>query len=48
MKRQIKHMWKYKYVPWSSGKKKYKGKEAVETAFDAAQKGKVPGAKSKQ
>eukprot|EP00756_Hemistasia_phaeocysticola_P043748 Hpha_TRINITY_DN17321_c0_g1::TRINITY_DN17321_c0_g1_i1::g.137909::m.137909 len=23
-KKQIAHMWKYKYVPWSSGKKKYK------------------------
>ena len=37
MKRQIKHMWKHKYVPWSSGKKTYKGrKEPVETAADAA------------
>jgi len=25
MKRQIKHMIKYKYVPWSTGKKKYTG-----------------------
>ena len=31
MKRQIKHMWKHKYVPWSSGKKKYKTKEPVDT-----------------
>ena len=23
MKRQIKHMWKHKYLPWSSGKKSY-------------------------
>jgi len=37
MKRQIKHMWKHKYVPWSHGKKKYKGKkEAVTTAADVA------------
>jgi len=28
MKRQIKHMIKYKYVPFSFGKTKYKGKEA--------------------
>eukprot|EP00873_Tetraselmis_striata_P016386 jgi/Tetstr1/436650/TSEL_025445.t1 len=27
MKRQIKHMIKYKYVPWSAGKKKYVGGE---------------------
>jgi len=27
MKRQIKHMVKHKYVPWSHGKMKYKGKE---------------------
>ncbi|KAG9412290.1 retention in endoplasmic reticulum protein 1 [Aphanomyces cochlioides] len=26
MKRQIKHMWKHNYVPWSSGKQVYKGK----------------------
>ena len=25
MKRQIKHMIKYKYVPWSWGKKSYDG-----------------------
>ena len=35
MKRQIKHMWKYKYVPWSYGKKKFKGKEPVTTAADS-------------
>lgn len=27
MKRQIKHMLKYKYLPWSRGKTKYRGKE---------------------
>ena len=27
MKRQIKHMVKYKYVPWSWGKQKYSGKK---------------------
>merc|ERR1712167_545724 len=27
MKRQIKHMWKHKYVPWSAGKTVYKGKQ---------------------
>ncbi|XP_072036182.1 protein RER1-like [Amphiura filiformis] len=27
MKRQIKHMIKYKYIPWSHGKTKYKGKD---------------------
>ncbi|XP_045161570.2 protein RER1-like isoform X2 [Mercenaria mercenaria] len=27
MKRQIKHMIRHKYVPWSGGKTKYKGKE---------------------
>ncbi|KAH3821393.1 protein RER1-like [Dreissena polymorpha] len=27
MKRQIKHMIKHRYVPWSSGKTRYKGKE---------------------
>jgi len=26
MKRQILHMYKHKYVPWSSGKARYKGK----------------------
>ncbi|ETV95655.1 hypothetical protein H310_11074 [Aphanomyces invadans] len=26
MKRQIKHMWKHNYVPWSTGKQVYKGK----------------------
>jgi len=26
MKRQIKHMWKHNYVPWSRGKTVYKGK----------------------
>lgn len=26
MKKQIMHMYKHKYVPWSSGKAKYKGK----------------------
>jgi len=26
MKRQIKHMWKHNYVPWSAGKTKYAGK----------------------
>merc|ERR1712146_635681 len=35
MKRQIKHMWKYKYVPWSYGKKKFKGKEPVTTSADS-------------
>lgn len=29
MKRQIKHMIKYKYLPFSWGKKKYKGKQPV-------------------
>lgn len=28
MKRQIKHMWKHNYVPWSHGKQTYKGKAA--------------------
>ncbi|KAF1319134.1 Protein rer1a, partial [Globisporangium splendens] len=28
MKRQIKHMWKHNYVPWSHGKQTYKGKSA--------------------
>ena len=28
MKRQIMHMYKHRYVPWSSGKAKYKGKSA--------------------
>lgn len=32
MKRQIKHMIKYKYVPFSWGKKKYKGKTPVKEA----------------
>ena len=27
MKRQIKHMIKHKYVPWSWGKQKYQGKQ---------------------
>lgn len=27
MKRQIKHMIKYKYLPWSRGKTRYRGKE---------------------
>lgn len=27
MKRQIKHMWKHQYVPWSSGKQSYGGKK---------------------
>ncbi|XP_033642489.1 protein RER1-like isoform X1 [Asterias rubens] len=27
MKRQIKHMVKYRYLPWSQGKTKYRGKE---------------------
>ena len=26
MKRQIKHMLKYNYVPWTTGKQTYKGK----------------------
>ena len=30
MKRQIKHMIKYKYVPFSFGKTKYKGREGGE------------------
>ncbi|CAM1306592.1 RER1 (predicted) [Pycnogonum litorale] len=29
MKRQIRHMIKYKYIPFTHGKKKYKGKEDV-------------------
>lgn len=29
MKRQIKHMIKHKYVPWSFGKQRYKGKEGA-------------------
>jgi len=29
MKRQIKHMIKHKYVPWTGGKKKYKGGPAA-------------------
>ncbi|TYZ58650.1 hypothetical protein PybrP1_009237 [[Pythium] brassicae (nom. inval.)] len=28
MKRQIKHMWKHNYVPWSHGKQTYKGKKS--------------------
>lgn len=28
MKRQIKHMWKHNYVPWTSGKTTYKGKSS--------------------
>ncbi|DAZ92519.1 TPA: hypothetical protein N0F65_012749 [Lagenidium giganteum] len=28
MKRQIQHMWKHNYVPWSHGKQVYKGKAA--------------------
>ena len=27
MKRQLKHMMKHKYVPWTSGKKKFQGKD---------------------
>ncbi|KAJ0393406.1 hypothetical protein P43SY_000560 [Pythium insidiosum] len=27
MKRQIKHMWKHNYVPWTHGKQVYKGKK---------------------
>eukprot|EP01137_Pigoraptor_chileana_P003653 Opistho-2@44151 len=27
MKRQIRHMIKYKYLPWTSGKRRYKGKD---------------------
>jgi len=27
MKRQIMHMYKHRYVPWSSGKTKYSGKD---------------------
>jgi len=31
MKRQIKHMIKHKYVPWSWGKQKYRGKQPSDT-----------------
>lgn len=31
MKRQIKHMWKHNYVPWSHGKQTYKGKGAKDS-----------------
>ena len=27
MKRQLKHMIKHKYVPWTAGKKKFQGKD---------------------
>ena len=27
MKRQLKHMIKHRYVPWTAGKKKFQGKE---------------------
>nr|XP_060615048.1 protein RER1 [Anolis sagrei ordinatus] len=33
MKRQIKHMIKYRYIPFTHGKRKYKGKEEVGKAF---------------
>jgi len=36
MKRQIKHMIKYKYVPFSFGKTKYKGKEGSEGGMRSA------------
>ena len=40
MKRQIKHMVKHKYVPWSWGKQKYSGKK---DKFDPlGSKGKKP------
>jgi len=35
MKRQIMHMIKYRYVPWSTGKAKYKGKESLDTPGSA-------------
>mmetsp|Transcript_14086 Transcript_14086/g.17463 ORF Transcript_14086/g.17463 Transcript_14086/m.17463 type:complete len:192 (-) Transcript_14086:1167-1742(-) len=41
MKRQILHMIKYRYVPWSTGKTKYKGKDALHTP------GSAPAAKGK-
>jgi hypothetical protein len=31
MKRQIKHMIKHKYVPWSAGKQQYTGKGVAAT-----------------
>jgi len=34
MKRQIRHMMKHKYVPWTSGKKKFMGKEDSGTVID--------------
>ena len=40
MKRQVKHMVKHKYVPWSWGKQKYSGKK---DKFDPlGNKGKKP------
>ncbi|NXS91802.1 RER1 protein, partial [Jacana jacana] len=33
MKRQIKHMIKYRYIPFTHGKRKYKGKEDVGKTF---------------
>eukprot|EP00270_Netrium_digitus_P020013 TRINITY_DN8078_c0_g1_i2.p1 TRINITY_DN8078_c0_g1~~TRINITY_DN8078_c0_g1_i2.p1 ORF type:complete len:215 (-),score=35.35 TRINITY_DN8078_c0_g1_i2:195-839(-) len=37
MKRQIRHMIKYKYIPFSFGKQKYKGKKPVAHADDQAE-----------
>ncbi|XP_043918932.1 protein RER1 isoform X2 [Protopterus annectens] len=35
MKRQIKHMVKYRYIPFTHGKRKYKGKEEVGKTFSS-------------
>ena len=35
MKRQIKHMIKYKYIPFSMGKTRYKGREESELRQDS-------------
>ena len=37
MKRQVKHMIKYKYVPFSFGKAKYKGKDGAEGGVRSAE-----------
>ena len=41
MKRQIDHMYKHKYVPWSWGKTKYKGKEPAEGGGAAPARGRA-------
>ena len=36
MKRQLKHMIKHKYVPWTAGKKKFQGKDDKgDVSFDS-------------